>query len=260
MEQKWNDGCTAMVVIRRGDQLFWGHIGDCRAVIGRHMKNGTFRLFRQFRHDMPCFCVKLAMLDVHTGSVKAVALNKEHNCGLPEEAARVKAAGGWFSEEKEWFADRFKLVFGSNPNLQHVVSVGNHWKKLYRLNDEITVSRAIGDYFCKGKENMDKFDWMYPTSGHSRKFSAEFDLVVAVPEVGVYDIPTNFDEVHRVFMILACDGLWDVVSNDLAASFVNLKVQEGSFQHCSKELVKLAIELGSLDNVSVIVVSLASDN
>jgi serine/threonine protein phosphatase PrpC len=188
-----------------------------------------------------------------------VALNREHNCGLPEEAARVRAAGGWFSEEREWFVDRFQPLYGSNPDLQGVVSLGNHWKTLYRLNDEITVSRAIGDYFCKGKDNMDRFDWLYP-GGHSQQFSAEFDLVVSVPEVGVYDIPTNCDDEHRVFLILGCDGLWDVVSNDLAASFVSLKVREGSFQECSVELVKLALRLGSLDNVSVIVVPLASDN
>jgi serine/threonine protein phosphatase PrpC len=97
---------------------------------------------------------------------------------------------------------------------------------------------------------MDKFDWLDRTD---QEFSADFDLIISEPEVGMYDIPEN-SGYGRIFLILACDGLWDVASNELAVFYVRRSLlQVNSFQNCSEELVKLALRLGSLDNVSVIV-------
>ena len=51
-----------------------------------------------------------------------------------------------------------------------------------------------------------------------------------------------------------------MVSNELAVFYVNrILLQEGSFQNCSEQLAKLALRLGSLDNVSVIVVPLINN-
>nr|XP_043618425.1 protein phosphatase 2C 51-like [Erigeron canadensis] len=91
--------------------------------------------------------------------------------------------------------------------------------------------------------------------------------VIAKPEVTVTKRHEN-DE----FMILASDGLWDVMSNELACHIVS-KCIEGrvfrkKFQHTTKDnykykmtnaatvLTELAMARGSKDNISVIVVNL----
>jgi len=229
-QEGWNDGCTALVAIRRGGRIFWGHIGDCRAVVGT----------------------------LERGSFTATQLNQEHHCGKAEEAERVKAAGGWITEEQDWIVDRFPRLFADDPDMQGVTSLGNHWKTTYRLNEELAVSRAIGDKVFKGKANMESYDWLYPPDGsHPGTFSA--DLIISVPEVGEHILPESFSG-DRMFMIMACDGLWDVVTNELAVSYVRrILSQDGSFENCSEKLVKLALKLGSLDNVSVIVVPLLTN-
>uniref|UniRef100_A0A6B2LG99 PPM-type phosphatase domain-containing protein n=1 Tax=Arcella intermedia TaxID=1963864 RepID=A0A6B2LG99_9EUKA len=53
------------------------------------------------------------------------------------------------------------------------------------------------------------------------------------------------------FVILASDGLWDVMSEEEAVAFVLSSEEPLSV---SEQLLKRAIELGSVDNLSVIVV------
>ena len=65
--------------------------------------------------------------------------------------------------------------------------------------------------------------------------------------------PADADE----FLILACDGLWDVMSDDEAVKFVSEKFGKGmDMSQISKKLVKSALERGSMDNISVMVVRL----
>jgi protein phosphatase 2C family protein 2/3 len=70
------------------------------------------------------------------------------------------------------------------------------------------------------------------------------------------------DPVQDEFLILACDGLWDVFSSQEAVDFVRnrlrqMPVTEQDPQRVARELVNEAIyEKRSGDNVSVMVVTL----
>ncbi|KAK3161454.1 hypothetical protein QOZ80_1BG0077300 [Eleusine coracana subsp. coracana] len=108
----------------------------------------------------------------------------------------------------------------------------------YRVLGVLATSRSIGDYYLK-------------------------PYVTAEPEVTVMD-RTDKDE----FLILASDGLWDVVSNEvackiarnclsgLAASKFPESVSGSSAADAAALLVELAISRGSDDNISVVVVEL----
>lgn len=91
--------------------------------------------------------------------------------------------------------------------------------------------------------------------------------VVSKPEVTVTK-RTGKDE----FLILASDGLWDVVTNQVACKVVK-KCLDGKMRRISKEVVKegrtseaaavlaeLAMARGSKDNISVIVVELSKSS
>ena len=53
------------------------------------------------------------------------------------------------------------------------------------------------------------------------------------------------------YIIFACDGLWDVVSNHKATSFVNKLIKKKYTGNIAKQLAEYAIKKGSYDNVTV---------
>lgn len=79
--------------------------------------------------------------------------------------------------------------------------------------------------------------------------------VVSEPEVKVYE-RTERDE----FIIIASDGLWDVISNKLACEVVRrifkMRFVKSGAAEAAALLAELAMDRGSRDNISVIVVRL----
>ena len=57
------------------------------------------------------------------------------------------------------------------------------------------------------------------------------------------------------FIVLACDGLWDVLSNNDVVNFILLKYHsDNEKQNIATDLAKHAIAKGSTDNISIIIV------
>jgi serine/threonine protein phosphatase PrpC len=105
-----------------------------------------------------------------------------------------------------------------------------------RINGSIAVSRAIGDMYFKEK-------------GY-RYMSNEPDILEA-----------SLQPDDR-FIVVACDGLFDVMTNEEVIAFIMMKKYDGIPSH---EIVKILInhainELGSTDNVSACIVDLTWDN
>jgi serine/threonine protein phosphatase PrpC len=93
-----------------------------------------------------------------------------------------------------------------------------------RVKGLLSVSRAIGD--------------------------ALLTPVIAVPDIIKHEI-NDTDEL----LIMACDGLWDVIGDQLA---VNLIRDETDMQTAAEKLRNYALDHGSTDNISVLVIDLKS--
>ncbi|GMI75567.1 hypothetical protein HRI_001226000 [Hibiscus trionum] len=136
------------------------------------------------------------------------------------------------------------LSFDHKPDradeLERVEAAGGrviNWNG-YRVLGVLATSRSIGDQYLK-------------------------PFVICKPEVSVQAL-TNRDE----FVILATDGLWDVISNEVACRVVrrclNGQIRSNSADVVNQNraaeaaavLVELAMSRGSRDNISVIVVEL----
>merc|ERR1711988_1873897 len=157
---------------------------------------------------------------------KPYALSEDHKPSREDEAKRIRDSGGFV--------------------------INN------RVMGELAVSRAFGDSEFKkgireilGEEN---------TSAGAKDESAEDQdqdltkpLVVAEPEIDVVDV-TDEDE----FILLACDGLFDVMSNQEAVDFIRTEMaSHGDAQRTAESLTRTAtVDLSSRDNVSVLVVFL----
>uniref|UniRef100_A0ACD5UGJ6 Uncharacterized protein n=1 Tax=Avena sativa TaxID=4498 RepID=A0ACD5UGJ6_AVESA len=101
------------------------------------------------------------------------------------------------------------------------------------LNGLLNVARAIGDWHMEG---LKACDGLGPLS--------------AEPEVMVRNL-TEEDE----FMIIGCDGIWDVFRSQNAVDFARRRLQEHNDPvACCKDLVDEAIKRKSGDNLSVVVV------
>jgi len=101
-----------------------------------------------------------------------------------------------------------------------------------------------------GKIVYDGVDWRVKDLSLSRSFG---DLectpyVTHLPQVFRYKLNSG-----DKFLILACDGLWDVVSNQDAVDFIQ-DLEKKSFKgNYSKALCEYSLAKGSLDNVTVII-------
>lgn len=169
--------------------------------------------------------------------------------GTPSERARIEAAGGWITEDQELVLARLHHMKLEDPLAQEKLKKKNYLSiTTHRVNGTLSVSRALGDPEYKG--NVGSPIWMYP-EGHSRTFAA--DLVISDPCVHVEDLEADKDE----FIILACDGLWDVMDGQDAVDIIKQQFSSGATATAAAEfVVKKALELGTSDNVSVIVVPL----
>lgn len=99
----------------------------------------------------------------------------------------------------------------------------------------IGVTRAIGDLFFKSE----KFTTSKPTG------------LTSIPDI--YQTPLTSSE---EFLIVACDGLWAVVSAQEAVDFVTNGMKETTnAQVVAQDLANYAAEKGSLDNITVMIIT-----
>jgi protein phosphatase PTC1 len=81
------------------------------------------------------------------------------------------------------------------------------------------------------------------------------DFVTADP----YLSETRFSDYKECpLLILACDGVWDVMTDQEAVDFIleATKQHGGPFEGAAQMLVLTAIERGSADNITAIVIFL----
>jgi serine/threonine protein phosphatase PrpC len=102
-----------------------------------------------------------------------------------------------------------------------------------------------------GKIEFDGSDWRIKDLSLSRAFGDIecTPFVTHLPQTYIYKISSN-----DKFMIVACDGLWDVLSNQEAADYVHELMNDKKFKgNYAKELAEYAYKKGSLDNITTIV-------
>ena len=105
------------------------------------------------------------------------------------------------------------------------------------LNGVLSVSRALGDW-----------DMKLPRGSPSP--------LIAEPEFQHLFL-TEEDE----FLIIGCDGIWDVMSSQQAVSLVHRGLRRHDDpDQCARDLVKEALRQNTFDNLTVIIVCFASSD
>jgi serine/threonine protein phosphatase PrpC len=161
----------------------------------------------------------------------AMRLTVDHKPNLPEERKRIEEAGGWINEK--------------------------------RVNGVLAISRALGDHMLKSNnvitavpyvfelELTDNEDYLILVSARPR---------VALPTPRVPPSPRWLTAPRQ-----ACDGVWDVMTDQEAVDFVLQQMSEvdadgpdlnRELEQCARNLVQAAYDKKSMDNITVIVVRL----
>ncbi|KAH8851693.1 putative protein phosphatase 2C T23F11.1 [Schistosoma japonicum] len=87
------------------------------------------------------------------------------------------------------------------------ISAAGGWVDAKRVNGNLALSRAFGDFVFKRNPHQ----------------SAENQIVTANPDVFVRRLSVEDDE----FIVLCCDGIWDVMTNQEVISFIRLRLSYG---------------------------------
>lgn len=157
---------------------------------------------------------------------KPVFVTVDHKPGLAEERELVKTLGGrvGYSDAHSQGKERFCCVpcWGCPCFL-------NYRRPLRVFPGGLAVSRTFGDV---------------PKDTSVRR------AVSAEPTITEMKL-----EQHHEFLIMGCDGVWDVVSNQRAVDLVKRqRLQGASAEDAANALCQLAYQRGSTDNISAVVV------
>ena len=122
-----------------------------------------------------------------------------------------------------------------NPNERERIQNAGGSVMIQRVNGSLAVSRALGDYEYKCVEGRGPCEQLVS------------------PEPEIYECERNErDE----FLVLACDGIWDVMTNDDLREYIHsrLKVTDDLVKICN-EVLDMCLNKGSRDNMSIIIVT-----
>merc|ERR1712028_125747 len=105
-----------------------------------------------------------------------------------------------------------------------------------RVNGDLAVSRALGDYSYKQRGDL----------------KAEEQQVSAEPDIEIYE-----RKAEDAYLLLCCDGIWDVMGNDECGSYVDGCLKNGwkgmKLSDVCTNLIDTCLEKGSRDNMSAVI-------
>ncbi|XP_011310044.1 protein phosphatase 1B isoform X2 [Fopius arisanus] len=105
-----------------------------------------------------------------------------------------------------------------------------------RVNGSLAVSRALGDYEYKNVQGRGPCE----------------QLVSPEPEIFVRDRDAQSDE----FLVLACDGIWDVMTNEDLCDFIYSRLLlTDDLEAVTNQVIDTCLYKGSRDNMSIVLVT-----
>jgi serine/threonine protein phosphatase PrpC len=126
----------------------------------------------------------------------------------------------------------------ANPTETTRVNQAGGVVRMKRIDGDLAVSRGFGDFRFKLNGNASNYE----------------QKVISIPEIIVYPRDDEKDE----FLVIGCDGIWDVLDNPTCGEIVRDKMKEGKTdlgQIC-EEMLEECFERQSKDNMTISIVTL----
>uniref|UniRef100_A0A7S2XKK6 PPM-type phosphatase domain-containing protein n=1 Tax=Attheya septentrionalis TaxID=420275 RepID=A0A7S2XKK6_9STRA len=251
-----NGGSTGIMAMISGDSIVVANVGDSRCILIQSPETNKDAEKQTTMSQLTDATTQLSLTSTeeqtdtkkesHSGGgekmVVVKALSEDHKPDLPVERKRIEEAG------LTVVADTF-LEEGDDTET-------TIYKIQKSTNNKIAVSRAFGDFDYK--DQSDK--------------PSDQQAIVATPEIQIHARDPNRD----LFLVLACDGVWDVMTNQEVGDFcakthaellsnsgnnrpttTTALTPEQVLPEVGDRLLKECVEVrGTRDNVSVLIVNL----
>ncbi|GAX16131.1 hypothetical protein FisN_3Hh388 [Fistulifera solaris] len=268
--REWDSGATAVIAAVINQNLVVANLGDARGVMSRSVDSNDKAkdLYQEGWNEIPIpdqLCSRRCFWKDVTDT---------HSPDRNDERLRIQQANGWVTTEQEIPISQLKRLVLDDQDVVDILkrcfadrfqpspraAAPQRIIRIARVCGELAISRAIGDrdfkarYNSTGKDNQTWDGSMflpYPDD-HNRSFTG--DLVSNQPEFQSFRL--GQEGIHDEFLLLACDGLWDVIDSDDAIRVTHDLLFEKKWpaKKAAARLAELAIHLGSSDNITVIVV------
>ena len=157
------------------------------------------------------------------------------------------------------------LSFDHTPNIrddekQRIIKAGGYvTEDDGRVDGELAVSRAFGDFELKDIDGLllDDYNPLENDDDVEQLLHrAKQQKVSAYPEIHIHQRDDTIDR----FIVLACDGIWDVMSNEdcieYIASALHQQGQNYDLELICEQLLDKCFQLGSQDNMTIILILL----
>lgn len=225
-------GSTGVMAIITVDSVLIGNVGDSRCIlVQRESPSLDDNLSKemekmsteeQLSKDEPASVSKKTIGE----GIIVKALSTDHKPDILDEKTRIEKAGMEVIEE----------IFTIDGKVTRFAKIKKD------DSNKIAVSRAFGDFDYKANEEL----------------NADEQAIICTPEITVH----KRDHSNDMYLILACDGVYDVMSNDDVGNFVVTKAEElrkivdadSVLAEVGDELLKKCLDLGSTDNMSVLII------
>ena len=288
----WESGATALIAALVDDDLVIANLGDARGVLSRSVQDisqweevgwtalqDEDELLEEGETSSNDDAPPSTTSTDRPGCVFK-DVTPRHNPSRPDERRRIEEANGWITTEAEIPVSQAHRLDLQDELARDILnrclsrnedsaSAPHRLIEISRVCGELAVSRALGDRDFKaisdpqrstGSPDMMASSWQGPffipyPENHSQRFRG--DLVSNMPEVETLRI--GQEGVTDEFLLLACDGLWDVMDADDAVRVTRrlLLDEDFSVKAAAARLARLAVHLGSSDNVTVLIIRFA---
>ncbi|XP_043930404.1 protein phosphatase 1A isoform X2 [Protopterus annectens] len=208
---------------------FWDSDGQSSV---ESVKNGIRTGFLQIDEHMRSISEKKHGADRSGSTAVCVLISPQHtyfiNCGDSRGILCRNGKVNFFTQDHK----------PSNPLEKERIQNAGGSVMIQRVNGSLAVSRALGDFDYKCVHGKG------PTE----------QLVSPEPEVFVIE-RSEEDQ----FIVLACDGIWDVMGNEELCDFIQSRLEiTDDLEKVCNEVVDTCLYKGSRDNMSVILICFPS--
>jgi len=256
IEDEGDSGTTSCVVIITPDSIVCANAGDSRAVFARRPETSA-----PFSSSNSLGSIGG---NVVTAVGKAIPLSFDHKPDDEEEEKRVKNAGGYVTGGRVEGDLAVSRGLGDFRFKQMAVVLNN--TQLYPEEEEAAKSPKASESNANAPTNMatdeedeGNFEQTVVLNDSMRSTPLEFapgeQKVSPIPDVTIHMRNHDRDE----YVVVACDGIWDVVSNQQCISELDeIMYAEGErdLGLVAEEILDTCLRYGSKDNMTAIIVQL----
>lgn len=210
-------------------------------------KHETFQNYDMDKHDDATIreVIRLGFLELDTLLRQTPTItNGEESSGTTVSSCLLSPTKVFFAncgDSRALLCRKGAVAFSTRDHKPHLedektrIEAAGGSVIMMRVNGSLAVSRALGDFEYKDNSQMDPIQ----------------QLVSPEPEVTVMERSESEDE----YIVVACDGIWDEMSNEDLCAFVSSRLKiTHDLEHICNDVIDTCLHKGSRDNMSIILI------